>query len=193
MQTASGGKFFFLDPRLEEIKIGDIAHHLSMQCRFAGACRRFYSVAEHSVKVCEVVWNGTKSPRMALSALLHDAHEAYVQDVTRPLKLAMRRLTDFGEEPHTFLSRKIQEAINRKFGCLPGKDPLIDLADVAVLFAEARALLLEDPWHLECSPEVEAIAREVVIERSLASMEAPHFAALAFLRRFDALSVEMEE
>lgn len=183
MQTASGGKFFFLDPRPEEIDIRDIAHHLSMLCRWNGACRRFYSVAEHSVNVYRVVWTMTKSPHLALSALLHDAHEAYLGDITKPAKMAMQGLCDPGSEPHYFLSKKIQEAINRKFGCPPGKPLPVDVADVACLFAEARALMPPESWHRECPAEIDGVAQEILIAQR-APEETPYFAAQEFLRVF---------
>jgi uncharacterized protein len=81
IQTFTGVQFWPLDPRPGEIDIVDIAHSLSMQCRFAGHVHTFYSVAEHSVRASEIVPN----PDM-LWALLHDASEAYLVDLPRPLK-----------------------------------------------------------------------------------------------------------
>ena len=81
LQTYSGRQFWPLDPRAEEVFIEDIAHALSMQCRYAGHCLRFYSVAEHSVLLARHV-----SPENRLWALLHDASEAYLVDVPRPVK-----------------------------------------------------------------------------------------------------------
>lgn len=81
MQTYSGKQFWPMDPRPEEIDIEDIAHALSMQCRYAGHCLRFYSVAEHCVHLSRQV-----SAENALWALLHDASEAYLVDVPRPVK-----------------------------------------------------------------------------------------------------------
>jgi hypothetical protein len=87
MQTFTGKQFWPADPRAEEIDIRDIAHALSMQCRYAGHCLRFYSVAEHSVHVARWVaatYGG--STALQLKALLHDATEAYLVDVPRPVK-----------------------------------------------------------------------------------------------------------
>lgn len=81
MQTYSGKQFWPMDPRAEEIDIEDMAHALSMQCRYAGHCMRFYSVAEHCVHLSRRV-----SEENALWALLHDASEAYLVDVPRPVK-----------------------------------------------------------------------------------------------------------
>lgn len=84
LQVASGTVFYPLDPRAEEIHIEDIAHALSMQCRYTGHVARFYSVAEHSVHVSRAV-----PPEYALWGLLHDASEAYLVDIPRPLKRFM--------------------------------------------------------------------------------------------------------
>lgn len=84
MQVASGRQFWPLDPRADEIHIDDIAHSLAMQCRYAGHCLRFYSVAEHSVLIARYLLS-MGSPH-ALWGLLHDASEAYLVDVPRPVK-----------------------------------------------------------------------------------------------------------
>lgn len=84
MQTYTGGRFWPLDPRPEEVVPEDIAHALSLICRYGGHATRFYSVAEHCVLLSYAV-----SPEHALWALLHDAAEAYVGDMVRPLKRSM--------------------------------------------------------------------------------------------------------
>jgi 5'-deoxynucleotidase YfbR-like HD superfamily hydrolase len=81
IQTYTGKPFWPLEPELGEIDIVDIAHALSMQCRYSGHTKRFYSVAEHSVHISNSV-----SPENALWGLLHDASEAYLVDIPRPLK-----------------------------------------------------------------------------------------------------------
>lgn len=84
MQTYTGRKFWPMDPRADEVFIEDIAHSLSLQCRYAGHCHRFYSVAEHSVLMARHLrWEGVD---VALWALLHDASESYLVDVPRPVK-----------------------------------------------------------------------------------------------------------
>lgn len=81
MQVFSGRRFYPLDPLPEEVVGTDIAHALSLLCRYGGHVKRFYSVAEHCV-----LMSGAVTPESALAALLHDATEAYVVDVPRPLK-----------------------------------------------------------------------------------------------------------
>lgn len=85
MQTYSGRKYWPMDPRPDEVHIEDIAHSLSLQCRFAGHCIQFYSVAEHSVHVARWL-DKHYGPVTAIHGLLHDATEAYCVDVPRPLK-----------------------------------------------------------------------------------------------------------
>lgn len=81
MQTSTGGQFWPLDPRADEVDIVDIAYGLSKICRYGGHCIHFYSVAEHSVLVAQAA-----PPEHRKWALLHDASEAYLGDVIRPLK-----------------------------------------------------------------------------------------------------------
>lgn len=81
IQTASGRAFYPLRPRPADVCLSDIAHGLSNLCRYGGQCKRFYSVAEHSVLLSYAV-----PPALARWALMHDASEAYLIDIPRPLK-----------------------------------------------------------------------------------------------------------
>lgn len=81
IQTASGRHFPLDHPDPAALDITDIAHALSLLCRFNGHCRHFYSVAEHAVHVSHEI-----APAQALLGLLHDAAEAYLGDVPGPLK-----------------------------------------------------------------------------------------------------------
>lgn len=128
MQTYTGRQFFPMDPRSEDIDVADIAHALSMQCRYNGHVRRFYSVAEHCVLMSRVV-----SPENALWALLHDATEAYVGDMIRPLKLHM---PDFQAAED-----QVMLAIAEKFGIDPEMPDEVHEVDARILLDERAALM----------------------------------------------------
>ena len=150
MQTFSGHAYWPLDPRPEEVNIVDIAHSLAMQCRYAGHVDRFYSVAEHSVHVSRVV-----PFKHALVGLLHDAPEAYLVDVPRPVK---RHLTNY----------KNIEELNWKcivacFGLDPVMPACVHEADAALLFAEKAALMKPSPlpgWGMGDDAEPAQVAIE---------------------------------
>lgn len=86
--TATGAVVNLRFIRDDDISVLDIAHHLAQTNRYTGACSRPYSVAEHSLLVCEIVEraHGERNPSMLLAALMHDAHEAYTQDLSGPMK-----------------------------------------------------------------------------------------------------------
>lgn len=160
-QVFTGKQFWTMDPRPEEVDIEDIAHALSMQCRYGGHCERFYSVAEHSVLVSQVV------PReMALIGLLHDATEAYCVDVPRPLKPFLSE--------YKGIEDRLWRAIADRFG-LPHIMPKeIKVADNAVLLAEARQIMKPHPapWCIEGEPadvmvwgHAPWMAKEVFLDR----------------------------
>ncbi len=81
ISTFTGKHFDFINITMDDICIEDIAQGLSNECRFAGQINQFYSVAQHSVYVSQIV-----PPEYALEALLHDASEAYCKDLPSPLK-----------------------------------------------------------------------------------------------------------
>lgn len=95
IQTYQGGCFEPFNPQASQIKIRDIAHALALTCRFTGHCTEFYSVAQHSVMVSQIV-----SRKHALAGLLHDASEAYLTDVASPIK---RELPDYRELENTLM------------------------------------------------------------------------------------------
>lgn len=141
IQMHSGIAFWPLDPRPDEVRIEDIAHSLSLLCRFGGHCRRFYSVAEHSVHVASLL-----PPHLALWGLLHDATEAYVVDLPSPLK---RMLPGYRE-----IERRVQDAIAAHFGLPPEIPMIVKAADQAMLLAEAQQIMAAPPmpWDESGSP-----------------------------------------
>jgi hypothetical protein len=101
MQTASGRQFWPLDPHAEEIHIEDIAHALSQLCRYGGHCKRFYSVAEHSVHVAHAAPDDFR-----LDALMHDGSEAYASDVIRPIKRHLKQYLEIETELERVIARR---------------------------------------------------------------------------------------
>jgi len=84
--TYSGRRFHLCDPQPEEICIEDIAHHLGNICRWTGAVREHWSVAQHCVLVARYLKHSGYSANVCLAGLLHDAPEAYVNDSSRAMK-----------------------------------------------------------------------------------------------------------
>lgn len=143
IQTYSGRRFNPTNPNPDAIVIQDIAHALSMQCRFTGHTKKFYSVAQHSVLVSYICDSGD-----ALWGLLHDASEAYLVDVPRPLK----RSGKF--DSYLEFEAQMQEAICKRFG-LPFKEPpSVKKADTQLLATEARDLMspLHPDWIQRVDP-----------------------------------------
>lgn len=143
LQCYSGAAFYPLDPKPEDIHILDIGHALSLICRFGGHVKRFYSVAEHSVLVSKMV-----PDQWRLRALLHDAAEAYIGDMIRPLK---RDMPEYQEAED-----RIWEAICQRFGLgdpiYPEADKIIKHADNCALRMEAEALMMVFPQWAEDLP-----------------------------------------
>lgn len=128
MQTLSGKRYYPMDPRAEDIDPVDIAHSLGMLCRYGGHVREFYSVAEHCVLMSHAV-----PGEDALHALLHDATEAYVVDVPRPVK---RYLTNYKD-----IENRVWGAISTRFGVSHVLPVSVLAADNRILINEREALL----------------------------------------------------
>jgi hypothetical protein len=141
MQTVTGRQFWPMDPRSHEVFIEDIAHGLSMICRFGGHCRRFYSVAEHSVLIARAA-----APEHKLWALLHDASEAYIGDQIRPLK---KQLAGYREA-----EQKIMRAICVRFGLHLELPASVKALDLALLMDERDQAMAHppEPWDVEVEP-----------------------------------------
>jgi len=108
IDTFTKVKFSPLNPRIQDTSIIDIAHALSLICRFNGHCSYFYSVAQHSLFCAEEARLRGHSEKIQLACLLHDAEEAYVSDITRPVK---KHLPEF-----ISISNKVQDVIWKRFG-----------------------------------------------------------------------------
>ena len=143
MQTYTGRVFWPLDPRAEDVDIIDIAHALSNLCRYGGHSKIFYSVAHHSVLVSQIV------PREdALWGLMHDAAEAYVIDLIRPIKHSA------GARWYREVEARVMVAVCDRFG-LPIQQPAsVDEADLVMLATERRDLMAPPPrpWRRDALP-----------------------------------------
>lgn len=166
--TATGRYFKFTEPDPDSVCIVDIATALSRLCRFTGHTTRFYSVAQHSVYVSRIV-----PPEYALQGLLHDASEAYLGDVSSPLK---QLLPDYKAIEH-----RVEAVIMSVFGLPFPLHPSIKQADLRMLMTEKRDLMPEPmtgaehgewDWLSEIEPTKKRIvplypnaARELFLKR----------------------------
>lgn len=182
-QTFSWRKFYPLDPRIEDLDIFDIAHALSLLCRFNGHCKSHYSVGQHSVLVSAVIEAGARIAKkehpevsereildLAMCGLLHDAAEAYLGDMIRPLKRSMPTYC----EAETALERLVAQRWALEF---PWPDS-IKGADNVLLMTERRDLLLktEHRWTDRATPLADRIEPWTAQD-----------AELRFLQRFEKL------
>ena len=161
--THSGLRFDLANPRAAVVTPQDIAHALSNICRFNGHTFKHYSVAQHSVLLSSVV-----PPADALAGLLHDATEAYVGDVVRPLKQLLPE--------YQVIEARIWQAICERFDLplvLPGS---VKRADLHMLATERRDLMPLNgctwprldgiaPMQIEITPWPPERAREAFLER----------------------------
>lgn len=179
IQTYTGKKFDVLNPRAEDVCWLDIAHSLSQQCRFNGHTKLFYSVAEHCVLASLHV-----PERFALHALLHDAAEAYIGDMPKPVK-------DLFPE-FSRLEGKILEAVFVAAGLEPGfpyeAAQWINGIDVRLLMTERDQLMSKppEPWGLD-HPDLRPEPVPVTISCWL-----PQCAEDSYLYRLAELGVEVQ-
>lgn len=166
------------DPR--DVNIRDIAHALSLQCRFNGHVREFYSVAQHSLIVSDVAQRlheeepESAHANAALAGLLHDAHEAYIGDLVRPVKAFIAERWDW-----TLMEERAEFAVTQAFhlDCRPSRLECVKRADMLALATEARDLLPGGPisWKTQLPDPLP----ETIVPMS------PGDAEQAFLRRFE--------
>lgn len=133
IQTRSGVAFDILNPTADMVELDDIAWSLSNICRFNGHCSRFYSVAEHSY-VGALHMAGAFGRNMQRAFLLHDAAEAYIGDICRPVKLALGPAVKE-------IEKAIQDAIHDRFdiGAIPSAH--LGMIDDAMLVYEVRNVI----------------------------------------------------
>src|SRR5574338_583623 len=172
IQTYSGRRFNPLNPYVNAIVIQDIAHSLSMQCRFSGHVKKFYSVAQHCVSVSYICDSAD-----ALWGLLHDASEAYLVDIPRPLKHSGKF------NAYLEFEDKMQKAICKRFS-LPEIEPdSVKKADKILLATEARDLMSplhkdwqqpEEPLPFKIDPLPQQEAKDLFVKRFYQLINSPN-------------------
>lgn len=130
--TYSGAKFYINECNIEDIPMYDIAHALSMNCRFNGHTKQFYSVAEHCLIVSLLV-----PQEHALTGLLHDISEAFVPDIPRPFKGAIHGFDQYEER----ILQKVAEAYDITWPF----PPEVEHIDKNIVHDEAAVLFCEAP------------------------------------------------
>lgn len=162
----SGAWFDFASPHTSPFTIEDIAHGLAHICRYSGQCNRFYSVAEHSLLVSETAYG------FELEALMHDAAEAFLGDITRPLK---QMLPDYKR-----IEGEVERAIFSRFGIPTPLPREVKKADLRVLAAEQRQIMPPgtDNWL-----RGQDVVPAPIVVRNLS----PEEAKSEWLARFEAL------
>ncbi|RJG25870.1 phosphohydrolase [Massilia cavernae] len=167
VSTFSGNRFYPLEPHIDHVAIEDIAHGLAYQCRFNGQTCEFYSVAQHSLVVASLV-----PPRLRLAALLHDAAEAYLGDMVKPLKVLLPEFAAIEE--------KVTLIIGATFGVDFSDYAPIKTADLVALATEKRDLMPHSVERWAYLDSIRALPERIV-------PMSPREAKLAFLDTFDAL------
>lgn len=150
METHGGRQFFFEAKSPEEmvdmIDIEDIAASLSKLCRYLGHTADFYSVAEHSVLLANAVLERGATRQEALTVLLHDAAEAYMGDMPRPMKDWLRRTGG----PNLLASLRtlewnIDAAVSLKYGTIHPFPAVVHDLDFRILRDERTQVMNRSP------------------------------------------------
>lgn len=179
MQTFTGRVYWPVDPRPSEVCVEDIAHHLSMLCRYTGACRVFYCIAEHAWHVSYLVEEAGGTRLECLAGLHHDDPEAYTNDINRPLKRSP------GMEGYRAIEQLNHVAIFTRLG-LPLELPhLVEQADAEILFHEQAALMPPSPAGLDWGM---GLPKPAVLRPEMINGWSPKMAELRFLERHKELT-----
>lgn len=184
MWCASGVHFYPLDPRPDEVRLGDVARGLSNECRYAGQVRYYYSVADHSVTVSEQVerlarelgWCERDVRRAAITGLFHDAGEAYLGDVIRPLKY-QRTLRGYRRAERR-VDRTVEVWLGAQFGFRINRATRALVREV-----DARLLVDEIPVLITGADMAYQRAKYGEPLGVMISLRAPQAAEYAFLER----------
>lgn len=144
--TYTNTLFYPLAPKMDEVKLEDITHALSQMCRANGHFKTFYSVAQHSINCAKEARARGLSNRMQLACLLHDASEAYISDITRPVKCYL--------DEYRKIETHLQKVIYEKFGITDlTKEECLQIQDIdnALLHHEFECLHYQGIYE-SCPP-----------------------------------------
>lgn len=134
IRTYTGGRVYFFEPEKSDIDVLDIFHPLALLCRFNGATKIPYSVAQHSVLVADNIYKETGDSYLAYTGLMHDSVEAFISDVPSPFK----QFFDGFKE----MEVRMEEWLSKKFGFQYPFDPIIKHHDLKSLSTEMRDLMV---------------------------------------------------
>lgn len=177
LRTVSGLRVSMTNPKPEQFELVDIAVGLSNQCRFGGQVHNHYSVAEHSVACSENAKRCGADVHIQMACLMHDAAEAYLGDVIRPLKNIMGG-------KYLELESRMQAVIDKRFNIdCAGNHEVIKLHDNAICEAEMKVICYRE--YLEVKDSFANLGE-------FSSNYEPKFlppkaASLAFINRFSEL------
>ena len=179
LQTYTGVPFYPLDPRPEDINIEDIAHALSNVCRYGGHCKNFYSVGQHCCIVSRLVPKG-----MEMWGLLHDASEAYLVDIPRPLKEYLVNYYTIEED--------CMNSVAAKFNLQMPIPEEVKLADNAALKIERELFMLKAEkavWFID-DVHIDLPWYKGNYMDTLINPQKPARAELVFLERYESILKE---
>lgn len=162
VMTYTGKKFYPLDPKIEDIDIKDIAHALSMKCRYTGHCDAFYSVAQHSY-----IASLLSDRDLALTALMHDASEAYLPDVARPIKPFLNGFREI--ENHLlemiFKNFELEYPMSAVVKYVDGRLCITEAAQLGFDVSEWELATQYYPYNIPINPVGPEKAKELFMER----------------------------
>lgn len=147
IETISGIAFHFADPKPEEIEIWDIAWSLSNQCRYTGHVKQFYSVAEHCCHLYDhAKAQGITDKKFLRTLLMHDASEAYLTDIARPIKA---HIPDYKR-----LEVRIETAISEKYDLTYPYPADVKELDTRILMDERAQVMAQSDnvWGVVAEP-----------------------------------------
>lgn len=159
--TSTGRRVRPFNLQVEDVDLAEIAHALSHTCRFNGHTREFYSVAEHSVRVSWELEDRGAATSVQAAGLLHDAGEAFIHDVVRPIK----HFFVVAGEPFQYWEDCILATVFERFNLpLFPLPPGVVEVDRHLCDVEIKELLTGDRWRKPWSAES---ARRLFLQRAV--------------------------